>query len=46
MQSTTTIDGGTLIVLVYLLVSVAVIITLVLIFAGALEWFANLRKKK
>jgi hypothetical protein len=41
-----TIDGGTVIVLLYLLVSVGVIVALVLT-AGGLEWFADrLRKRR
>ncbi len=41
------IDGGTVIVLVYLLVSVGVIVAFVLIFAGGLEWFADrLRERR
>ena len=36
-----TIDGGAVIVLLYLLVSAGVIVAFVLIFAGGLEWFVD-----
>jgi len=36
-----TIDGGAVIVLLYLLVSAGVIVAFVLIFASGLEWFGS-----
>jgi len=42
-----TIDGGAVIVLLYLLVSAGVIVAFVLIFAGGLEWFVDrLRERR
>jgi hypothetical protein len=42
-----TIDGGTVIILLYLLVSVGVIVAFVLILAGGLDWVADgLRERR